>query len=521
MRIFPARYATAFLISGDVFDNIGGDALIDKISDLYLLQTEAAKKTLDYQVAGSKNGAIAVVLSAVTGANGTVTCATLRTDGGTFGSYKVKDGARIHFVNGTTNVARGAPTTGVVVDPGGNNRATSVITFDTVPAGTTAGDYLTYEGSALKAPHGLTDLINNDTGEIQGQLRSNRPYLKSIVLNATTQRLQVALLVEVHFSLRYRTENPGNTLILSSPTQKAKQFGPSDGDIGNDNGVNCWEPKPFGGHGNQQRSASNGLRVDANAQRLGLEEANPIRAHERPAAWFQADNIVWPAWKHVEAGGNILSILPEERKKSNNAAYMSNGFVKEARQIVMSGCNRVNSGKAYSGSHGDPEPSLSNGVKVDRKVQRLGQRSQSGNAHQRPALASLQAEEIVRSAWKHAANTKDNLQRFDGGGGSLRMDFTDVKFGEGITWDTHVAIDPDRCYGVNPADINVYELMKFGAYARDTLQMRQYTSGGTYYDQWIGFLGCKYDLGATRFGSHWLLSNLDITGLPAPSIAFA
>jgi len=246
MRIFPARYATAFLISGDVFkqmdllsgdtrskksllidletemstgrkhaffqknagqrerisegtsqwddavfrshgnsrnheklaemtsscesrvtkgDNIGGDALIDKISDLYLLQTEAAKKTLDYQVAGSKNGAIAVVKSATTGANGTVTCATARVDGGTFGSYKVKDGARIHFVNGSTNIARGAPDVGVVSDPGGNNRSTSVITFDAVPAGTTAGDYLTYEGSALKAPHGLTDLINNDTGK--------------------------------------------------------------------------------------------------------------------------------------------------------------------------------------------------------------------------------------------------------------------------------------------------------------------------------------------------------------------
>lgn len=155
MRIFPARYATAFLISGDVFDNIGGDALIDKISDLYLLQTEAAKKTLDYQVAGSKNGAIAVVKSATTGANGTVTCATARVDGGTFGSYKIKDGARIHFVNGSTNIARGAPDVGVVGDPGGNNRSTSVITFDAVPAGTTAGDYLTYEGSALKAPHGL------------------------------------------------------------------------------------------------------------------------------------------------------------------------------------------------------------------------------------------------------------------------------------------------------------------------------------------------------------------------------
>jgi len=124
--------------------------------------------------------------------------------------------------------------------------------------------------------------------------------------------------------------------------------------------------------------------------------------------------------------------------------------------------------------------------------------------------------------------------------------------------------------------------MKFGAYARDTLQVRQYTSGGTYYDQWIGFLGCKYDLhrwghivrdndmrkpllidlngenpnraqdnqrerlneeapkigdaivcsygksnhkltqgGATRFGCHWLISNSDITNLPGPAVAFA
>lgn len=57
--------------------------------------------------------------------------------------------------------------------------------------------------------------------EIQGQLRSNRPFLKSVVLNALGQRLQVALLVEIHYSLRYRTEQPGNTTILSSPTAKA------------------------------------------------------------------------------------------------------------------------------------------------------------------------------------------------------------------------------------------------------------------------------------------------------------
>jgi len=192
MRIFPARYATAFLISGDVFDNIGGDALIDKISDLYLLQTEASKKTLDFQIAGSKNGAIAVVKSATTGANGTVTCAVTVADGGTFGSFKVKDGARIHFVNGTTNVARGAPTTGVVVDPGGNNRSTSVITCDTVPTGTTANDYLTYEGSALKAPHGLNQQprINRvNCWELLSKDNQQRSLPNSLAVGRNVQRL--------------------------------------------------------------------------------------------------------------------------------------------------------------------------------------------------------------------------------------------------------------------------------------------------------------------------------------------
>ena len=50
------------------------------------------------------------------------------------------------------------------------------------------------------------------------------------------------------------------------------------------------------------------------------------------------------------------------------------------------------------------------------------------------------------------------LQRFDGGGGKVRFDWSDVQFGEGVAWETHNAIDPDRCYGINLADINVYEL---------------------------------------------------------------
>lgn len=162
MRVFPTRYATAFRISGDVFNNISGDALIDKISDIFLLQTEAAKKSLDFQVAGSRTGEIAKVLSATTGSGGNFICAATVPGGSSFGSYKIKDGARLNIINGTSNAVRGS--VAVVNDPGGNNRATNTVTCDQVPAGTTANDYVTYEGSVLKAPHGIRDLINNDTG---------------------------------------------------------------------------------------------------------------------------------------------------------------------------------------------------------------------------------------------------------------------------------------------------------------------------------------------------------------------
>jgi hypothetical protein len=56
-------------------------------------------------------------------------------------------------------------------------------------------------------------------------------------------------------------------------------------------------------------------------------------------------------------------------------------------------------------------------------------------------------------------------------------------------WEDHVAIDPDRTYGIDLRFIDVYQLMKFGAYAQDGLNMRIFTSGGSYYDSWIGFLG--------------------------------
>lgn len=305
---------------------------------------------------------------------------------------------------------------------------------------------------------------------------------------------------------------------------------------------------------------------------------------------MQEEKMIRAAWKHAETSRNAQSRF--HREASNKTDNLNLG----GQPMATSACES-------SLIDLDPETGIGRKANSSRRIQ------------QRERLSGetpLAGGTIVCSHWnrnneKRAETTRSfaqaksnkQSQRFDGGGGTLRMDFTDVKFGEGITWDTHIAIDPDRCYGVNPARIDVYELMKFGAYARDTLQMRQYTSGGTYYDQWIGFLesqgrssamaicksplidseaetptrrkqfilpeepqrertseetpraggamfwtygnvnrkrrtetirpgvsrvtrrGCKYDLGATQFGCHWLLSNLDITNLPSPAIAFA
>ncbi len=62
-----------------------------------------------------------------------------------------------------------------------------------------------------------------------------------------------------------------------------------------------------------------------------------------------------------------------------------------------------------------------------------------------------------------------NLQRFDGGGGTFRQDFKDIAFGD-TTIEDYVSIDPDRVYGMNPAEVDVYELKKFGAFAEDGLK---------------------------------------------------
>lgn len=115
--------------------------------------------------------------------------------------------------------------------------------------------------------------------EIQGQLRSRHPHLKAVALNASQQRLQVALLVEIHYSLRYRSDDMSNVVIMSSPTAVAGFMS------------NGYETMPLpivmseskqgefkeayvdkDRYGNLERSLPNSMKVGRNVQRLAVEE---------------------------------------------------------------------------------------------------------------------------------------------------------------------------------------------------------------------------------------------------------
>lgn len=341
MRVYPTRYATGFDFSGDVIDNLtegDPDALIDAVTDIIELSADTAKKTLDYQVAGKSTGEIAVVLTRDSGTQATM--ASTYAAGSLWGAIKIKEGARLQFIDPATGTVRNGAT--AVVQEGGVNRSTQAVTFDAVGAAVAAGDLVVFENSYNRAPHGLYDLINNDTGLMQGQSRASRPDLRSVVVDNGGALINVAVLVQLMLSLRFRTEEQGGFTLFSGPTQKA--------------------------------------------------------------------------------------------------GFMSNAY---------------------------------------------------------------------------------NLERFQGGGGTLRMDFDDVQFGKGGSWEAFVGIDPDRVYGILEAKVQKFELMKFGAYAKDGLTMRQYTSGGTFYDRWLGWLGTKYDLGALKFGCHFLLKNNSVANLPTPASAWA
>ena len=341
MRVYPMRYASGFELSGDTIENIEDadpGALVDQITDIINLASDTAQKTLDYQAAGTYVGTIAVVASRDSGTQ--VTLTSTYAGGSLWGSVKVKEGARLQFIDPASGTVRNGTTS--IVQEGGVNRSTHAITFDAVGAAVATGDLVVFENSYLRAPHGLTDLINNDTGVIQMQSRATRPELKSVVIDNGGSLINVATLVQAMLSLRFRTERQGGVNLISGPTQKA--------------------------------------------------------------------------------------------------AFMSNAY---------------------------------------------------------------------------------NLERFQGGGGGvLRMDFDDVKFGKG-SWDDYVGISPDEIIGECDGTIKKFELKKFGAYSQDGLTMRQYTSGGNYYDRWVGWVGTKYDLGSLAFGCHFKIKNNSTAGLPTPTSAWA
>lgn len=215
MKVFPTNVAAGFRITGTALANLHTeDAIIGKISDIITLTADSAKKDIDYALAGDGTGELARVVTRDSGTQ--ITVSTTYANGNVFSSIKLKDNASLMFVNPSTNAYRSA-TPSVVSS---TEHGTGVVTMDAVPAGVAAGDRVVYANSFNKFPHGLSHLINNGNGMIQGQSRGTYKGLRSIAEDMLGATITTAALNKVRGALRFRTERSDNTTLLSAIGQK-------------------------------------------------------------------------------------------------------------------------------------------------------------------------------------------------------------------------------------------------------------------------------------------------------------
>lgn len=105
-----------------------------------------------------------------------------------------------------------------------------------------------------------------------------------------------------------------------------------------------------------------------------------------------------------------------------------------------------------------------------------------------------------------------NLIRFQGGGGSMQMDFDKAKFGN-HEWIEAVDCPDDRIYGLFFDAFRQYPLKKFGRYNDDGLDFRMNFSNGTGSDAYTGWIGEEFNLGCKNFTKNFVITNLSIAGV--------
>jgi hypothetical protein len=216
-KVYPTRYGKGFEMSGDVLDTIDQpESLLKGLTQLLSRANQSARKYMDVIAYGDGTGQLGTVQNVV---GTTITFSTAFASGLTVGSRNVLENGRYNWFSstGTPRVATNPVSTAQSKDD-----SIAQVTFDLMPTDpVTATDYVTYENSNNKAPHGLAYMINNDVGNFQGVSRTTYPKTRSGVFNASGQALTIVLIAKAKKALRVRTgKSAENITMVSHPAQK-------------------------------------------------------------------------------------------------------------------------------------------------------------------------------------------------------------------------------------------------------------------------------------------------------------
>lgn len=218
MTVIYRRYAIASRLTRDTLEN-KAEAIIDVMTDDVRDNSKQAAVELNQQAYKDGSAVKGILSAATSGANGTIT-------------FALPFRARQIFIEGRYQIYAGSVHDGFAIgDPIGGVitavskvESTGVVTFDTVPTLTAAGDIVTWEGSFGRGIHGLDFIVSNATTDYFGIDRSLFAQYRSIVDN-TGGDLSVAKLNKVLFQIKYlkgadsHRKRIDSLMILSSPTQ--------------------------------------------------------------------------------------------------------------------------------------------------------------------------------------------------------------------------------------------------------------------------------------------------------------
>lgn len=228
-RVRHARLQRTITYSGDSwihFTKLSDSQIIEKMSGRVERDTKTSRKDHEQMLFGDGTGEVARVIAPIPGGatNATVTFAQSVANGNTFGSYKIRKGARYQFYTAAGVARAGAGVTSSKVVSVNKKLGTAV--FDSLPntAGTPdiiAGDRLIPVGSYTFVPYGL-DYFFATTGVRQNLSLDVYDTLRATIIDAGGQFIGPAILTRLKYAMSYRVDwdQLNNLSLLWSPAQE-------------------------------------------------------------------------------------------------------------------------------------------------------------------------------------------------------------------------------------------------------------------------------------------------------------